>query len=61
MNKRENGFYWVKYNGEKDWEPAQYSDGYWYFCGSDVGGVEEPNHWASTTINEAIPITPPPT
>ena len=33
---RANGFYWVQLAPEMDWEVAQFEDGDWGLCGSDV-------------------------
>ena len=35
MKTRENGFYWVKYDGTEDWEIAEYCTGDWWRIGSE--------------------------
>lgn len=34
--ERENGFYWVHRAPGMDWEIAQFEDGVWGLCGSEV-------------------------
>ena len=43
MSKHEDGYYWVRPNGEEPFEPALYKDGAWWFIGLSEGAesVEE--------------------
>lgn len=44
MNRREEGFYWIKYEGGGGWELAEFTTGAWYLTGSDIGFHEDVDH-----------------
>lgn len=61
MSKREDGFYWTKYEGGGGWELAEFTTGAWYLTGSDIGFYEDedPRQGFGIRIIDAVRIYPP--
>lgn len=38
---RKNGYYWVKQCAWTNWEPAEWSFGYWCFAGDENGYTDD--------------------
>lgn len=61
MNRREEGFYWIKYEGCGGWELAEFTTSAWYLTGSDIGFFEgeDPSQGFGIRIIDAARIHPP--
>lgn len=61
MSERENGYYWIKYEGGNGWELAAYAYEAWYLTGSDIGFYEDedPSQGFGIRIVDARRIHPP--